>query len=108
MTRRVHSWSTNYQLNALVGDRAVLLLLSAVWLTFTYENIVRMLQSHVQNPSVVQRFSAKTSRPTERPAAGDQSFVLPVIKEWTLRVQRCALVTLNAPISLSPFLGASE
>lgn len=80
MTRRICSWSTNSQLNALVGNKAVLLRLSVVWSTFTYENIVRMLQSHVQNLGVAQPFSGKTLKPTERPAAGDRLFVLPVIR----------------------------
>lgn len=82
MTRRICSWSTNSQLNALVGNKAVLLRLSVVWSTFTYENIVRMLQSHVQNLGVAQPFSGKTLKPTERPAAGDRLFVLPVIRGW--------------------------
>jgi len=108
MTRRIRSWSTNYQLNARVAGRAVLLRLSVVWSTFTYEGIVHILQSHVQNPGVARAFSGKTLRPTEGPVAGGQLFVLPVIREWILKVRRYAPGTLNAPICLSPFLGASE
>jgi len=108
MTHCIRSWLTNSQLNARVGDRAVLLRLSVVWSTFTYENIVRMLQFYVQNKSVAQRFSGKTSRPTKRAAAGDQLFVLPVIREWIPRMQRYALGMLNAPICLTPFVGTSE
>ena len=67
-----------------------------------------MLLSHVQNPSVAQPFSGKTLRPIERPAAGDQLLVLPVIREWIPRVQRYVLGILDAPICLSPFVGASE
>src|SRR5258706_15686915 len=108
MTRRVRSWSTNYQLNAQIGDRAVLLRLSVVWSISTYESIASMPQSHVQNPSVAHPFSGKTLRPIERPAAGDQSFVLPVIREWIPGLQRYVLGTLNAPICLNPFVGSSE
>lgn len=67
-----------------------------------------MLLSHVRNTGVAQPFSGKTSRSTESPAVGGQSFVLPVTREWILRVQRYALETLDDPICLSPFLGASE